>query len=638
MAVYDSKHRRIELGHQIGRGGESAIYHVAGHPDYLIKIYTTPHIAVYERKLTWMLAHPPDDPTIHLGHTSFAWPLEMLYDEQDAFTGYLMPFIQKAVTVLKVFNPRLRAQTLPGFDRRYLYRTARNLATAVEALHARDYVIGDLHESNVMVTSSALVTLIDTDSFQVEAEGQLYPCIVGKPEYTPPELQGKSFQQVKRLPEHDHFGLGVLIFQLLMEGNHPFRGRWLGSSDPPSLEEKICWGLFPYEPHPSGLVAPPPTGLGLDTLHPELADLVRRCFVDGYKQPALRPTPGEWKQALATAEGTLVGCPQGHYYSNYLDACPKCRAQAAPRRRPRPVATTPAQSEAEGPIPRPVPKPVVTPPHTGPRSWVRTAGPRLTVLTGMFLTLIVGWYILYRFTPRTGGPLADPPELSQSTATPKAPTSTPRPPSPQVVSRPTDLPPDVPMVLIPAGPFEMGDKYHSSAQPIHTVTLDAYRIDADKADYPVTCVDWYDAQAYCEWRGGQLPTEAEWEKAARGTDGRTYPWGEDPPDCGKAQYGGCGDGTVPAGSKPAGVSPYGVHNMAGNVGEWVADGYDDDYYAGSPARNPQGPDSGDYKVRRGGDWFIDAGFLRTGHRFIEGHPSMRSNRVGFRCVTPVFTD
>jgi formylglycine-generating enzyme required for sulfatase activity len=225
------------------------------------------------------------------------------------------------------------------------------------------------------------------------------------------------------------------------------------------------------------------------------------------------------------------------------------------------------------------------------------------------------------------------------------------------------------MVLIPAGSFEMGDKYHSSGKPIHTVTLDAYRIDqyevtnaqyaacvqagacrppgdcsywgeltyhdADKADHPVTCVDWNDAQAYCEWRGGRLPTEAEWEKAARGTDGRTYPWGEAPPNCSRAQYGDCGDGTVPVGSKSAGASPYGVHNMAGNVGEWVADWYDDDYYARSPAHNPQGPDSGSYKVRRGGDWFISAGFLRAGTRFIEGHPGRRSNRVGFRCVMPV---
>ena len=92
---------------------------------------------------------------------------------------------------------------------------------------------------------------------------------------------------------------------------------------------------------------------------------------------------------------------------------------------------------------------------------------------------------------------------------------------------------------------------------------------------------------------------------------------------------------MPVGSKPAGVSPYGIHNMAGNVGEWVADRYDEDYYVRSPTQNPQGPDSGDYKTRRGGDWFIDVGFLRTGYRFVEGFPGVRSNRVGFRCVTPV---
>jgi formylglycine-generating enzyme required for sulfatase activity len=691
MLVYDSERRQVRLGSQIGRGGESAIYRVEGQPGRLGKIYTTPHIGVYERKLTWMLAHPPKDPTAHLGHTSFAWPLDVLRDERRVFVGYLMPFVRNAVTVLKVLNPRLRTLTLPDFDRRYLHRTAQNLAAAVEALHARDYVIGDLHESNVMVTSSALVTLIDTDSFQVEADGQLYPCIVGKPEYTPPELQGKSFRQVKRTPEHDCFSLGVLIFQLLMEGNHPFRGRWLGTSDPPSLEEKICWGLFPYVPDRSGLVAPPPTGLGLDTLHPEVANLMRRCFVDGHTQPGSRPTPAEWKQGLATAERNLVVCSQGHYYSNYLDACPRCRTQATPRRRLRQA------------VPEPAPEPAPSPASLTP-----SPGGILGALQGLFASLLnplampqrlaiwvivaivaVGCYAAPLIGRLVSSLLfAGASEPPQPTAVPVVTTRT--SPSLTLQPRPVDIPSPqrvtdargVPMVLVPAGPFEMGSESGGrNEQPAHTVTLDAFYIDryevtnarfatflnaesrdskvvdmsialsryvgdedfhlyqrdgvwrADDgyADHPVVRVSWYDAQTYCAWRSGRLATEAEWEKAARGTDGREYPWGWGI-DCSLANYRDCVGGTTAVGSYPMGSSPYDVMDMAGNVREWVHDWYQEDYYSVSPSTNPPGPDSGTIKVLRGGTWRCNPVFLSVTDRASYAQATFLDNNVGFRCV------
>lgn len=124
----------------------------------------------------------------------------------------------------------------------------------------------------------------------------------------------------------------------------------------------------------------------------------------------------------------------------------------------------------------------------------------------------------------------------------------------------------------------------------------------DKSDHPVNCVDWDQAVAYCQWEGKRLPTEAEWEKAARGTDGRIYPWGNTAPDCNRAQYGKCGGQTVSVGTKPAGSSPYGVLDMAGNVDEWVADWYDSDYYAQSPSENPKGPSSGQHRGARGGNW------------------------------------
>jgi hypothetical protein len=216
-----------------------------------------------------------------------------------------MPYIQHAVPLLEVFNPRRRAEVLPQFDRRYLLRTAHNLAAALAALHRSGYVAGDLNESNVLVTPAALVTLIDTDSFQVREErgGKqiIHPCPVGKPEYTPPELQGKPLDEIIRQPDHDAFGLAVLIFQLLMEGSHPFRAQWLASGDPPPLETRIANGAYPYVQSPAYPVRPPKNALGIETLHPWVAELLRRSFVDGHLDPRWRPGPELWARALSEA-------------------------------------------------------------------------------------------------------------------------------------------------------------------------------------------------------------------------------------------------------------------------------------------------------------------------------------------------
>jgi len=161
-----------------------------------------------------------------------------------------------------------------------------------------------------------------------------------------------------------------------------------------------------------------------------------------------------------------------------------------------------------------------------------------------------------------------------------------------------------------------------------------YVVESGFEGHPAIEVTWYGAQAYCEWAGARLPTEAEWEKAARGVDGRLYPWGNDAPDCGEAQYADCSGMTVPVGSKLAGASPYGVLDMAGNVWEWVADWYEPAYYGSSPARNPQGPDSGERKTFRGGSWGYLPTFIRATDR-ARNRPSYAGFNVGFRCAASV---
>ena len=157
-------------------------------------------------------------------------------------------------------------------------------------------------------------------------------------------------------------------------------------------------------------------------------------------------------------------------------------------------------------------------------------------------------------------------------------------------------------------------------------------------DYPINNVSWHGANAYCEWVGGRLPTEAEWELAATGGDGRFYPWGDDEATTNLAVFDGTFASLQPVTSLSESVSPFGLHHMAGNVWEWVADGYDPIYYDRSPAENPTGPAVSvtDDRVLRGGGYDSPAEDLRTTNRASERAPEFRTiPNTGFRCVVPL---
>lgn len=234
------------------------------------------------------------------------------------------------------------------------------------------------------------------------------------------------------------------------------------------------------------------------------------------------------------------------------------------------------------------------------------------------------------------------------------------------------------MLYVPAGKFLMGiENGEKDERPLHSVYLDGYWIDKFPVtnrlfarflneqgnqtksgmqwydvgnidarlvkvagiwrirkgfeDHPVTLVNWYGAVAYSQWVGGRLPSEAEWEKAARGMDGRIYPWGNAEPTCELANFQGCVQNTSKVGSYPLGASYYGLLDMAGNVWEWTNDWYDENYYMKTPILNPKGPEKGSTKSLRGGSWGNAERYLKCTYRSCSS-PAGAGSNLGFRCV------
>jgi serine/threonine protein kinase len=321
----------IDASLKIGSGGEGTVYEAPHNPSLAAKIYAR-HDSSNERsrKLKVMLEHAPLDPTKQQGHVSIAWPSDIILsaDGSDTVVGYLMPRIKEVLPISHYYDVTIRHLKCPLFRYDYLFRTATNLASAVKALHESGYVIGDVNESNIMVTERAMVTLIDTDSFQVTDpdDGSVYRCPVWSAAFTPPELQNKDVSRIDRSPSNDMFGIAVLFFQLLMEGTRPFAG--IFSDDPPDYDTSIANGYFPYGRNPKNL--PPTTAPPFDMLPDTIRELFVQCFEDGYKNPASRPDAQTWFKALKASESLMVVCAANdqHRYFGHQKVCPWCERAA----------------------------------------------------------------------------------------------------------------------------------------------------------------------------------------------------------------------------------------------------------------------------------------------------------------------
>src|SRR5262249_9479253 len=259
-AVRNSVGQTVQVGRQLGKGGEGAVHAVAGREDLALKLYWDTKAADRCAKIQAMVAA-----AWYKSNSFVAFPIDVLYGDNGKFVGFAMRKISGYKPVHLLYSPASRKSEFAVASFRFLVRTAINSARAVASVHAAGCVIGDINHSGFLVSDKATITLIDSDSFQFLTANHKFLCRVGTPEYTPPEMQGKRFDQVPRTPNHDAFGLAIIAFQLLFLGRHPFSGRFVSSGDMP-LERAIAEYRFAYSSRKAETKMEPPPNV------PVLAD------------------------------------------------------------------------------------------------------------------------------------------------------------------------------------------------------------------------------------------------------------------------------------------------------------------------------------------------------------------------------
>ena len=617
---------KYELRRELGRGGMGAVYE--GHDPLLqrrvaVKVLA-PHL-VWEPEFVERFFREARA-AARLDHASIV----AIYDvgEQDGWYYIVMKYLEGRPLAALI------AQRGGVFSLAETLAILRPLAEALDYAHRQGLVHRDVKPANVIVGTGGQVTLTDFGIARAEEATRLTRTglVIGTPEYIAPEQALGQPVDARA----DQYALGVIAYQMLC-GRVPFEAESM-----PVLLHKVV-----YEP--------PPAPRALCPALPEgAAQALERV---------LAKEPGQRFASCVQFVETLEAAEAAH---------PRVRAQAvvAPPRaaaNPAGASAVPADAARRGT-------------HRGVPGRVRVLV-ALTALALFVLLLLGGWRLLSKIAAAGATLVTLPaPTASPATAPSPLPSSEYRPVPLEAAlgdtwQRPSD---GMVMVYVPAGDFEMGSMDgRPDEQPVHTVALDAFWMDrtevtnaqyaqcvaagacappsddrsygrssyygdADFANYPVVYVDWFQATAYCMWAGGQLPSEAQWEYAARGPEGYVFPWGNAfdgahlnycddscPFDwADRAGQDGSAD-TAPVASYPAGASWCGALDMAGNVWEWVADWYGK--YPSGRQVNPTGPSSGAQRVLRGGGFDYLQAFVRAANRGLDS-PSRHYYHTGFRCV------
>ncbi len=315
------------------QGGEGKVYNVIGNSQIVAKIYKNGlNTQDKERKLVTMVDNPPEKSVM----SQISWPLDVLYDNQHVFVGFIMPklSINEDLNVIYEFGPSAKYPKITWSNKIVI---AKNLCAVLDAVHEAGHVVGDFNPKNISVDpTSGHIVFVDTDSYHIEDGSNVYRCNVGMPEYLPAEIQKKMKNGLSNatLPtftqDTDNFALAVHIFQLLMNGTHPFSCRILPSQASvvfPQPTDNILNGVFPFMQPQSGTDIPV-YAPSIDILPAYIKDLFSRAFIAGYSNPSKRPTPEEWHAALCKLEGELCKCPSESYHEfhNHLTYCPWCKA------------------------------------------------------------------------------------------------------------------------------------------------------------------------------------------------------------------------------------------------------------------------------------------------------------------------
>lgn len=533
-------------------------------------------------------------------------------EQDEGLTFLLMEYVDGTTLRKQIFDAH---RPLPP-ERILKIMTA--ACAALHYAHGMGRVHCDMKPANIMVKTNGDIVVADFGiARMLESSTTTTMATAGTPAYMAPEqVLGK-----KPTPETDIYALGVLLYEMVTGGERPFTGEHAKIEG--TTSEKVRWEQTS--------LAPPSPRQHNSAISPQLEQVILTCLS---KEPG-----GRYGSAmqLLTAVGSALAATPG---------TSPIRQQAMP-----------ADAAAKAGVQRPpkVQKAQPSVPH--PAGASQRLLPLLLIAVGVIAgaAVVYGLFVAGRSSGAEAAPTLTPP-LPSATLSPNATatgetaaTATAEFTVGSIKVREAD---GMQMMYVPAGEFTMG--YNNGApeeRPEHPVYLDAFWIDRTEVpnamyamcvaagacqnpgssgrtssqDRPVTYVSWVDAQAYCAWAGARLPTEAEWEKAARGTDGRIYPWGSIM-DLTRL-FRGLSTEAAAVESYRAGASPYGALNMAGNVQEFVADWYSDTYYSGSPESDPPGPPNGIGHVVRGG---ANASYRASGRI---GDDAVRQRwTIGIRCA------